>query len=129
MSRNGMKDISKVTEGISNSVLNSFNLLDEDKQDIIAERYETCLNCPFNSEKAASSKEYKDLTGKHYKTERTELHCSLCGCVAKFKVAALSSNCGAELWNAQHPQNPELHVPLKWKSIDSTESTESTNQK
>lgn len=117
MGMEGLKNLDKVAEGLSNTVLKDFDLLSDDKKQIIAERMETCLNCPFNSVNAKASEEYLAIFGKPYSTERSELHCSLCGCVCTLKTASLSSNCGAEVWNARHPNNPELHIPLKWSKL------------
>lgn len=66
------------------------------------------------SKNAATSKEYFDLTGKHYETERKTEHCSFCGCPSKSKTASLEDNCGIEHWNEE---NPNKQIELKWKSI------------
>lgn len=72
---------------------------------------ETCLKCPYNSANAQLSEEYKELTGKSYKTTRPELHCSLCGCVLEFKTFSLSSDCGITDWNEE---NPNKQLTPKW---------------
>lgn len=111
ITKRGLKNIDKVFEGIRNDVSNKFKLLSEEKKEVIAKRMDICLNCPYNSRNAPNSAEYKSLTGKHYATGRPELHCSLCGCTIPFKVSSLSSNCGIEAWNEEHP---EKQIDLKW---------------
>lgn len=107
----GISNFDKVAEGIWTQT--KFDTLPKDQQDEITKRTELCLNCPYNSIDAQASKEYFDLFGKHYKSSRNDLHCAMCGCVVKFKVSALSSNCGIEHFNATHPENKQ---PLKWES-------------
>ena len=46
MGMEGLKNLDKVAEGLSNTVLKDFDLLSDDKKQIIAERMEICLNCP-----------------------------------------------------------------------------------
>lgn len=92
-------------------VINNFKASSNEKKQIIADRFEICNNCPFNSKNAKSSKEFYELQGKHYDTSRPELHCSLCGCIISYKVSSLSSNCGIEEWNND---NPEKQLPLNW---------------
>ena len=115
MSLKGIKSIDKVIEGVATSTLKSFDMLSDEKKQIISDRMDLCFDCPFNSRNAPTSDEYKQLTGDHYVTTRRELHCSLCGCVCTLKVASLSSNCGIEYWNLR---NPQKQLPLKWESAD-----------
>lgn len=115
LTQKGFKNLDKIFEGVRNDISNTFQILSEDKQKVIADRMDICLNCPFNSEKAKESKEYFELTGSNYNTARTELHCSLCGCTTTYKVASLSSNCGIEHWNEN---NKEKQLPLKWKKYE-----------
>jgi hypothetical protein len=115
LSLKGLKNLNKVLEGVATKTANQFKLLSDEKQNIIAERMDICIACPYNSANAITSPEYVQLTGKHYETSRDELHCSFCGCVCTYKTASLSSNCGIETWNAEHP----LHkIELKWKSTE-----------
>ena len=111
----GIKNADKVIEGISNKTLNEFNLLNDEQQKVISDRMDICLNCPYNSKLAPSSDEYLQLFGKPYATGRSELHCSLCGCVIEFKTASLTSNCGIEAHNDRNPDKPLL---LKWTKYE-----------
>ena len=70
-----------------------------------------CLGCPYNSENAKLSKEYRELLGEQYNTPRPELHCSLCGCILEIKTSSLSSDCGIVDWNEDHP---EKQLEPKW---------------
>lgn len=88
--------------------------LSDEELDIVLKRRITCEGCPFNSEKAKTSEEYKELFGEHYTTDRKELHCSVCACMISKKTASLESNCGLESYNEKHPENEQ---ELKWKSI------------
>lgn len=109
---NGLKHFDKVVEGMLN--YSTFKNLSKEKQEIVSERLQTCIECPLNSINAKLSEEYFKLTGEHYETTKKELHCAMCGCYTKYKTSSLSSNCGLEIWNQEHPENKQ---PLKWKSI------------
>ena len=114
--KRGVLNADKIVEGLSNKALKRFNLLNEEDRNIIEQRMDICLNCPYNSNSATTSEEYLALTGEHYTTSRPELHCSLCGCILDLKTSSLSSNCGIEFWNEENEQNPEKQLPLKWTS-------------
>lgn len=114
MSLQGLKSLDKVLEGMATDTANRFKLLSDEKKKIISDRMDICFDCPYNSRNAKSSPEYKELTGSNYNSSRPELHCSLCGCVATFKVSSLSSNCGIEHWNEK---NPTKKLPLKWTEV------------
>jgi hypothetical protein len=114
MSLKGLKNFDKVLEGMKNETANTFKTLSKEKKEIISARMDICLDCPFSSGNAKTSNEYKELTGNNYESSRSELHCSLCGCVTTFKVASLSSSCGIEDWNLN---NPAKQLPLKWQAI------------
>lgn len=118
ITKKGLKNIDKVFEGIRNDVTNRFKLLSEEKKEVIATRMDICLNCPYNSKNATTSKQYELLTGDNYETSRPELHCSLCGCTVTFKVSSLNSNCGIETWNEE---NPTKTLPLKWSKYEKNE--------
>ena len=90
------------------------NLLTEEEVDIIVKRRLTCSTCPFMSNNAKTSSEYKELTGSNYVDSKIFEHCSLCGCPLTKKTASLESNCGVEDWNEE---NPNKQLELKWKSI------------
>lgn len=89
--------------------------LSEKEKAIIIERRLICQTCPFMSENAKTSKEYKELTGHNYETKRKVEHCSFCGCPNAKKTASLESNCGVEDWNEE---NPDKQLELKWKAIN-----------
>ena len=112
LSKKGLQNADKVLHGVTNKIANQFRLLSNEKQELIAQRMDICLNCPYNSTNAKESVEYAELTGKHYDTSRIEDHCSFCGCILDFKTASLSSDCGIADWNEE---NPEKQLPLKWK--------------
>lgn len=115
LSLKGLKNLNKVLEGVATKTANQFKLLNNEKQNIIAERMDICLKCPYNSTNAVSSPEYLQLTGEHYSTTRSELHCSFCGCICTFKTASLSSNCGVESWNAS---KPDKQIELLWHKVE-----------
>ena len=115
LSLKGLKNLNKVLEGVATKTANQFKLLSNEKQNIIAERMDICLKCPYNSTNAVSSPEYLQLTGEHYSTTRSELHCSFCGCICTFKTASLSSNCGVESWNAS---KPDKQIELLWHKVE-----------
>lgn len=85
MIKKGVSNIDKVLEASGNILLDSFNLLSEEKKKIAQERYEACMTCPFMSKNAVEF--------GIYQTSRTEAHCSLCGCVIEGKVMSFESDC------------------------------------
>lgn len=111
--KKGLKNFDKVVEGVWNN--SDFANLSQEKKDVIAERLSICGECPYNSINAKASEEYFALFGKHYETTRNDLHCSMCGCLIKAKVASLSSSCGLEIYNSKHKDNKQS---LKWKAYE-----------
>lgn len=114
----GVKNLSGVVDGILTDAAITLHLMDEDKRDEIVKRRIICAGCPFMSERAKTSQEYLEVTGHHYKTKRTDEHCSFCGCPIKTRTASLSANCGISSWNKK---NPEKQLPLKWEAYKSPE--------
>ena len=88
--------------------------LSEEDLEVVLERRVICEGCPLNSLNARESKDYFDLFGENYTTDRKELHCSICACMISKKTASLQSNCGLESYNEDHPENKQ---ELKWQSI------------
>lgn len=95
-------------EGIVNNAKLNNKHLEEDKVEEIIKRRVICNTCPFNSENAKHSDEYKNLhNGQIYKTDRPDLHCSLCACNIEWKTAALSEKCGMSYYNETNPNNKQ----------------------
>jgi len=111
----GLSNPLKILEGWVNEY-NCDNLKPEEIEEIIKRRT-ICEECPLNSINAKTSQEYKDLFGSNYETERSELHCSICACPISTKTASLSSECGLDLYNNQHPENLQQ---LKWNKYNET---------
>ena len=101
-----------ILEGwVNNIKLQKGNLPEEEIEEIIR-RKAICHSCPFNSINATTSQEYYNITGKHYITDRTDLHCSSCLCNIDYKTSSLSSECGLHSLNEEYPNN---QTPLKWE--------------
>ena len=111
----GLKNIDKIIEATINSVKNEFGTLKEEEQEEIVKRRLICQACPFNSINAKTSEEYKNLYKEDYKTDRVDLHCSICSCNVALKTASLSSDCGLTNYNLEHPENEQ---ELKWKKFN-----------
>jgi hypothetical protein len=109
----GLKNIDGVIEGIKNNIKLNNGSLPEDLQEEILKRRLICQYCPFMSENAKTSKEYFELFNEHYNSQRTDEHCSICGCPLSTRTASLSSNCGLEHYNNTH----ENKIELKWQKI------------
>jgi len=109
----GIKDIDKILGAIKNDIALEFNMISDERRDIIIGRRLICATCPFMSKNALQSKEYFDLINGHYSTDREEDHCSMCGCPIQIRTAALSKNCGMEAWNEEHPNQQN---ELRWKA-------------
>jgi len=101
---------------IVESIVNNINLqrktLAEHKKEEIIRRRIICATCPYMSKNAKTSKEYYTLVGYHYHTDRTDEHCSFCGCGIEMRTGSLGSECGIATWNKDNPDNT---IPLKWK--------------
>ncbi len=101
----------KIIEGVINDVKLKNGSLSEDKQEEIIRRRLICFDCPLNSINAQKSEEYKALYGEFYKTDRPDLHCSICSCNIELKTASLDSDCGLTAYNEKNPNNTQK---LKW---------------
>lgn len=101
----GLKNPKQVLEGILNE-LNNENLSEDVKQEI-ARRRLICAGCPFMSKNA------EKITGKEF--ARKESFCTLCSCPIQTKTASLTSYCGANTYNENHPENPQ---EVKWFPYD-----------
>jgi hypothetical protein len=109
---------------INNVQLKHGKLPEEEKAEIIRRRV-ICASCPFMSNNATTSPEYKSLTGNNYKTSRNSSHCSFCGCGIEMRTGSLSKDCGIETWNEN---NPDKTIKLKWTKFkeDDGKQDEST---
>ena len=101
----GLANIDKVFEGIVNETKLKYKTLSEDQQEEIIRRRVICQACPLNSINALESKEYKDLFGVNYKTDREDEHCSICSCNSILKTSSLGSDCGLSYYNETQPDN------------------------
>lgn len=111
----GLPNLDAIVRGVVNDVKFQHKSLPEDDQEEIARRRLICHTCPLNSFNARLSKEYLDLYGEHYKTERTDLHCSICSCNVNLKTAALDQDCGLTEFNKNNPDKVQV---LKWKKYE-----------
>ena len=115
----GIANPKKIIEGWVNDIkLNNSELPDDQVAEIVRRRA-ICTSCPLNSFFAKKSQEYKDLYGENYQTEREEPHCAVCGCPIMKKTASLSSDCGLETYNNEHPDNVQK---LKWTKYNETDN-------
>lgn len=113
----GLKNFDSLLKAIAND--KGLSKLSKDEQEEIAKRRAICKACPFMSLNA-NSQEFKDLNnGMPYKTSRSDEHCTFCGCPITTRTAALDMNCGAEKYNATHPDS---QIPLKWEKYDGGKS-------
>jgi hypothetical protein len=107
----GLGNPTQILEGwINDYKLDNNQLSEQDIEKIISRRV-ICETCPLNSINAKTSKEYKELYGKNYKTSVDYLHCSICSCPIKAKTACLTCHCGLEEYNNENPDNFQN---LKW---------------
>jgi len=108
----GLPNSAKIVESIVSNVKLKLDTLPEDEKEEIIRRRVICATCPFMSKNAVTSNEFKELTGRNYKTHRTDDHCSFCGCGINIRTSGMSNKCGIETWNKDNPNN---QLPLKWK--------------
>lgn len=99
----------KIVEAVVNKVKGKFDLLTEEEQEEIVKRKLICEHCPFNSKNASVNSDYK--------SDRPDDHCIFCGCNIDFKTESLSSNCGIENYNRNHPNEK---MDLKWVAYKKT---------
>lgn len=112
----GIPHSKDIVESIVNNLSLKIKTMPEDKKNEIIKRRLICETCPFMSKNATTSKEYLNLVGYHYYTDRIDKHCAFCGCNIDMKTAALNTDCGISTWNADNPDNK---IPLKWKKYES----------
>lgn len=96
----------KIIQGIITNVKITLHTLKEEEQDEVVRRRVICAGCPFQSNNA------KTDPSQNYKTERFDVHCTMCQCNIELKTACLDCNCGIEAWNNEYPNNK---MPLKWE--------------
>ncbi len=113
----GIKNADKFISGVINDVKLEYRLLPSDQQEEIIRRRLICSTCPFMSKNAEYSKEYKELHGESYITDRQDNHCTFCGCPLAYRTASLDMPCGIQDWNDEHSDSP---LPLKWNIYDNT---------
>ena len=102
----GIKNLSKVIEGIKNQVKMELGTISEEDLEIITGRRLICSTCPFNSKNAVAK--------GFYRTDREDEHCIHCGCPLDTRTVSLESNCGIEKYNELNPKTP---LALKWKKV------------
>jgi len=94
MVKKGLPKLDNIIEGWVNDIKLQKGELPEEEVIEILKRREICHTCPFNSENAKTSEDYFTTFKENYKTEREELHCSVCSCGIKKKTASLDEECG-----------------------------------
>lgn len=102
-----IKNIDKVIEGHRNNIRLENGTLPPEEEEVIIGRRLICQECPFNSINAVKF--------GFYTTDRTDYHCTQCGCPINAKTASLSSNCGIEVHNDLYPESP---IPLRWTKVN-----------
>ena len=96
-------NIDKVVEGMINQVKLENGTLPQEDVEAIALRRLICSQCPYMSINATKL--------GIYKTDRDDPHCMHCGCPIERLTASLTSDCGLEHYNKEHPNDQR---PLKW---------------
>jgi hypothetical protein len=107
----GIDNLPAVVEGIRNNVKLENGTLTQDEEDEIIRRRLICSTCPFMSLNAVAAGTYK--------TNRTDAHCTMCGCPIKTKTASLASDCGIATYNARNLDN---QLQLKWEKYKPNEN-------
>lgn len=116
----GIKNAENIAEGMVNLVKENYKMLSPKKQAEITRRRLICAYCPFMSDNALTSPEYKDVMGQSYVPKFQGQHCTLCGCFIKAKTASLNSDCGASYWNSiqEGAEKPKELVEVKWLKFE-----------
>lgn len=71
-----------------------------------AERMNICYNCEHYSPTAIRN---------GYKTLRTDVHCTNCGCTLSAKTACLSCECPLKKWEAVLSYEQQQEIEKQWK--------------
>ena len=111
----GLPNSLQIIKGIVYSVGLFYDLIGDKKKKEIINRRMICLDCPYNNKLANSSPDYFRLFKKEYKTNRKDLHCTICGCPIKIRTASLDTECAISEWNDEHK---EMFLPLKWNKYN-----------
>lgn len=106
----GVKNLDKVVEGIINNAKLEKGTLSSEAEAEIYRRRAICDGCPYLSTNATAA--------GWYAADRTDEHCTMCGCPKSFRTASLDMDCGIEAFNKQHP---EQTMPLKWTKFNENE--------
>ena len=85
------------------------NILTKYQKEEIKKRKVLCLNCPFNSVNAVEL--------GLYRTDRLDLHCSICECNIDLFTSCLTCTCSIEEKNKENAKNNIKPVPVKWYPI------------
>lgn len=107
----GLSNPDKLIEGWYTELKSEAGFLPEEDTKKIIERRLICESCPYNSENAKTSEEYKELFGKNYESTLDFKHCAICSCPLRGKTSCLSCHCGLDTYNAKNPNNFQN---LKW---------------
>ena len=100
----GIANIDKVAEGFMNDIRLENGTLSEPQVEEITRRRLICKGCPFESDNK-----------ENYETQRTDLHCTLCGCPISTKTACLGCACGAEQYNYNNRNNKNIQPEqVRW---------------
>lgn len=102
----GIKNLDKVVEGLTNQVRIELGTIPQDDLEIIVGRRLICGECPYLSTNAVKL--------GLYTTDRTDEHCTHCGCPISTRTASLDSDCGIEVYNKDNPDSP---LKLKWEKV------------
>jgi len=114
--KDGLPNIDKIIEGNLNNLKEELDILSEEETKEIARRRAICESCPLyslNAKKDDSA--YRSLFGFPFEYDSLrEKYCGSCGCPISVKTASLTSNCGLEAYNNDHPNNKQ---PLLWEKF------------
>lgn len=102
----GLKNLGGVVEGFRNQIKMELGTIPKEDEDEIIRRRLICSTCPFMSVNA--------IRNGIYTTQRTDKHCTMCGCPLETRTASLQSECGIANYNMQNPNN---QLPLKWEKF------------
>lgn len=106
----GIQNGDKIMQGLVVSAQVKNGKINEDALAEILRRKDICAACPHNSKNAKADGTY--TSSLPYE------HCILCHCRIGYddsKEYCLNCNCGAEVWNKQHPGQP---LEVRWTAFD-----------
>lgn len=95
--KNAVNNLDLVANGLVNKAKDKLGVLDENIKTEADYRIAVCNMCPYGDKRAIAAGWYTPAA------DRTDDHCSLCGCNREWKSLAEDAVCGVHDYNKNNP--------------------------